>query len=147
MFDHWHPIRWETPASERVQLLLVSLTDQGGVLSIVVEDTRAPGHRRLLFTFRGVEAYRNVLEQYLLDLWEKFACSPDGLGCTWIVPSSPWLASLSTTLVHPEEITHYLIATQDDVIEVLSTKPPEICDAPPGRDGDIIGKSTHTYLS
>jgi hypothetical protein len=67
------------------------------------------------------------------------------LGWTKIVANSTWIAALSEAepsldLVYPK-LTHYMISTEDDVIEVLSPDPPDTKWVEPGSGPDVVGKS------
>ena len=124
--DH-EAIRWDTPVSDAQSLTMVSLIDQDG-LHITVED---PAWRRHRFTFRQVAAYRNILEEYRTS--EPGAS--EGAGWTMLFPHSPWLSELrkrEPLLDHFQPgCKHYVIATEDDVVDILSPDPPEICEIEP----------------
>ncbi|MET0400190.1 MAG: hypothetical protein ABW277_25595 [Longimicrobiaceae bacterium] len=125
--------RWETPVSDARSLRLVSLVDDGA-LRLTLEDAADPVRRRWTFVFASVPAYRNVREELRLGLWAGGA-GADRVGWTARVPGSPWLARLREAEplldVHHPGLVHFRIATEDDVIDVLSALAPEIEEAAP----------------
>ena len=134
--------RWETPVSDAASLAMVSLLDQDG-LHITLQDLRDPGRRRFRFSFERVPAYRNILEEYRTSERR----TGEGLGWTRIDPESAWLADLrrrEPLLDHFRPgCVHYVIVTEDDVLDVLSPEPPEIVEMPAARDEEAVpGKST-----
>lgn len=137
--------RWETPVSDARSLALVSLVDQGG-LHITVQDLRDSARRRFRFSFARVPAYRSILEEYRTS--ER---SPLGrTGWTRIDLSSHWLADLRRRQplfdVHAPGCRHYIIVTEDDVVDVPAPKAPEIVEvAPAAMDEPAPGKSTVLY--
>ena len=141
MADSWQEIRWEAAVSDAKSLAMVSLLDHDG-LHITVQDLRDPARRRYRFTFHRVPAYRNILEEYRTG--EPVA--PKGTGWTRVVPESPWLSELRKREplldVHSPACEHYVIVTEDDVIDVLSPEPPTIHEVEPGHpDENPPGKS------
>lgn len=138
--------RWQTPVSDAGSLAMVSLLDQGG-LHITVQDLKDPARRRYQFSFRDVPAYRNILEEYRMS-----EPPPAGAWAGWtrIDPRSAWLADLSAREplldVHRPGCVHYIIVTEDDVIDVLSPEVPAIVEiAPAASDEPAPGKSQVLY--
>ena len=124
---------------------MVSLVDHNG-LHITVQDLRDPKRRRYQFSFHRAPAYRNILEEY------RTSEPPAGgeLGLTVKVPESPWLKSFHQDEplleVHTPGCEHYVIVTEDDVIDVLSPEPPEILEIEPAAaDEPLPGKSRILY--
>ena len=141
--------RWETPVSAAKSLAMVSLLDNGN-LSITVQDLRDPERRRFCFTFKNYPAYRNMLEEYQTSLWEEVKDESGEAGWTRIIRESRWLASLKETEPFLEEsnpgLLHYMICTEDDVVEILSNEPPEVIEVEPAAEGEKTpGKSTVYY--
>jgi hypothetical protein len=139
--------RWQTPVSDARSLAMVSLLDRDG-LHITLEDLRDPVRRRFKFVFRRVAAYRNILEEY------RTTEPPLSRGAGWTVtlPNSPWLAELraeqSLLDVHSPGCRHYVIVTEDDIIDILCPEPPEIVEVEPAKaDEDPPGKSRVLYHS
>src|SRR5258706_1131662 len=124
--------RWQTPVSDARSLATVALIDREG-LHITVQDLRDPARRRFEFVFRNVAAYRNLLEEF------RGSDPPmtHDAGWTRTVPDSPWLTELRTKEplldVHMPGCQHFVIATEDDVIDVLSPDQPEIQEVEPTK--------------
>ena len=148
MYEDWNVERWETPVSDAKSLFMVSLIDEGG-LAITLQEARDPLPRRFCFTFSNYPAYRNILEEYRTELWQRLNNAQNKLGWTLIVRDSPWIAVFRKTeplleVFNPNPI-HYMICTEDDVIEVLSSKPPEIRGIEPKNQRESVGKSQVYY--
>ena len=145
MYEGWGFERWETPVSDLDSIAMVSLVDDGR-LKITVEDLRDTARPRWRFTFRQAPIYRNILEEYRLELWELVHAGGERKGWTVMVPSSPWLAQLKEKEplieVHHPNLLHFQIGTEDDVIDVLSPEEPLIESVEPASPGDPTpGKS------
>lgn len=125
--------RWETPISDARSLRLVTLVDDGA-LRLTLEGAGDPARRRWTLVFVGVAAYRNVREELRMGLWAG-SVGADRVGWTARVPGSPWLARLREAEplldVHHPGLVHFRVATEDDVIDVLSAHAPEIREAAP----------------
>ena len=138
-------LRWDTPVSDAGSLAMVSLLDQDG-LHITLRDLRDPTRRRYRFTFREVAAYRNILEEYRLSE----PPVPEGTGWTRLFSQSPWLRELRQREplldVHTPNCQHYVIVTEDDVVDILSPIAPEIREVEPALPEDRSpGKSRILY--
>lgn len=139
--------RWHTPVSDAQSLAMVSLLDQNG-LHMTLDDLQDPARRRFKFVFRRIAAYRNILEEYRMSE----SSPPHGTGWTVTVSDSPWLAELWTEEplldVHSAGCLHYVIVTEDDVIDILCPKPPEIVEVAPAKaDENPPGKLRILYHS
>lgn len=148
MYEDWTVQRWNTPVSDWMRVLLVHLVDDGA-LSVLLEETGRPGHRRFRIRFPRFIAYRNIMEEYRTELWKKFNCGPKlGLGSTWIVTNSSWASSVvgQYPLIPLRDVTHYFIGTEDDVIEVLAIEAPELSEAPVVDGKQRLGKAEHYYM-
>jgi hypothetical protein len=148
LYDNWVFERWDTPVSDAQSLALVSLTDVQGTLSIVLEDQRHPQRHRFQVDFTRYPGYRNLLEEYRLELWDALA-GTTATGWTLLVVVSPWIAEIKQhesllDVLYPN-LKHYLISTEDDVIEVLSDETPTIYPIIPARDVPPTDKSTVFY--
>ena len=144
MYEGWQFEDWQTPVSKAKSLQMVSLVDDVK-LSILLQDLQDSQRRRFRFTFENYPAYRNINESYRTELWRLL---PGGktknLGWTFIVTDSPWIASFSqeTLLYVFPTLVHYVISTEDDVIEILSPELPEIIEIEPQADPEPLpGKS------
>lgn len=126
MYKDWKVERWNTPVSDERLLGMVSLVDDGQ-LTIVVEDTL---NRQFRFIFTDYPAYRNIMEEYRTELWRKLY--DKNLGSTLLIVESQWIASFRATEplleVHHPNLTHYMICTVNDVVEVLSSGNPKIVE-------------------
>jgi hypothetical protein len=148
--EDWVVDRWETPFSDLESLVMVSLLDDGQ-LTVTVEDARSKPRRRWRITFAHAPVYQNVLEEYRLELWARIAAeAPVGHGCTLRIPDSPWLRELREREplidVLDPGLLHWQIATEDDVIDVLSSESPLVEEIEPAAEGEApAGKSTVYY--
>ena len=132
MYEEWHLRKRETPMSDAKHLFTDSLTDKDGLLQIEVGDyMNNKPISRYKITFQNYPAYRNILEEYRLNLWKRRAdaVNSDAKGWTLFVDDSPWIREFDhepLLAVLNAESQHYLISTENDVIEVLSNRPPTI---------------------
>ncbi|HYE19344.1 MAG TPA: hypothetical protein VEA69_12920 [Tepidisphaeraceae bacterium] len=83
-------------------------------------------------TFRRCPAYRNIMEEFRLALWGHLDATGQRCGWTFTVVGSPWIASFRPAeplldLYFPG-LAHYVITTEDDVVEVLADAPPRFED-------------------
>jgi len=123
---------------------MVSLLDDGA-LSVTVEDVRGDTRARFAFVFGRCFGYRNVLEEYRTLDWPN-ETTTGGLGWTRVVQDSGWIAELQREplfeLHGGRSAVHYVILTEDDVIEVLSMDPPRVhALGPTPPDAPRAGKS------
>ena len=124
MYENWKFERWETPVSNERDLGMVSLTDDGEILTIVINT----GEKHVRFVFTDYPAYRNIQELYRTELWNKLY--QRNLGSTLIIPESEWIEAFRhdrelLDVYHPN-VVHYMINTDDSCVEVLAGEPPEI---------------------
>jgi hypothetical protein len=150
VYAGWKFNRWETPVSDLASLAMVSLVDDG-MLKITVEDLQDPNRRRWQFTFEHAPIYRNILEEYRLELWRRVRTDDNPMGWTVTIPSSPWLSEFrqGEPLIdaHYPELCHYQIGTEDDVIDILSPEPPlieTVVDADRGETKPGKSRVLHT---
>ncbi|MEM8882690.1 MAG: hypothetical protein AAGD14_01315 [Planctomycetota bacterium] len=133
MYENWLAERWSTPFSDADTLVMISLVDDGS-LQLVLEND----HTRWSVRFEHVVAYRNLLEEYRLELWQRRDEIGSPRGWSWRLTRSDWLDELRERepLVdtHAPEAVHYLIATQDDVVEVFTAEPPIIDEVGSAED-------------
>ena len=148
MYEDWAAERWETPFHDVESLVMVSLIDDGS-LEVVLEDARGEARNRWSVCFEQVVAYRNILEEYRLALWSRREEIGAPRGWSWRLTSSDWLGALreseSLIDVHAKDARHYLIATEDDVIEVFTPEEPRIEDLGSAGDAPVAGKSVVYY--
>ena len=127
---------------------MVSLVDEGSV-KVTVEDVRSATRDRFAFVFDRCFGYRNLLEEYQTREWAATDASAMKLGWTWIVRDSGWLAELQREplfeLHGGQSAVHYVIVTEDDVVEVLSKDVPRIValggtppEAPPAGKSRVL---------
>jgi hypothetical protein len=126
MYEGWLITRWETPVVDVDRLLLVSLIDANRELTLILEESGKADRPRWRVRFRRCPAYRNIDEAYRTDLWRHLDESRQRCGRTFLVQESPRLASWGTVYLHDmiPSVQHYVIATGDDVVEVLSGDEP-----------------------
>jgi len=133
-YTDWQIEKWSSPVSECDNLFLESLFDGKRLNDYRLEILLTTGDRddspKYQFTFDAYPAYRNIVEEYRLELWTHLDNTKQRCGWTYTVPDSPWISELhrSEPLLSENYPTlrHWVIATWDDVVEVLSPTPPEI---------------------
>jgi hypothetical protein len=139
-----------TPVSDVGSLALVHLHDNNRGLEIVVEAPRKPQRPRWSLTFSVYPAYRNVPEELRLALWRHLDATSQVSGHTFEVVNSPWLSAFRASEplvdVHFPKLRHFVVTTEDDVIEVLSPEPPKVLELGPApADALPAGKSEVFY--
>lgn len=145
VYEGWRFERWETPISDLRSVAMVSLVDDGS-LHLTIESLRDPGRARWRFSFKQAPVYRNILEEFRMELWPLVHSGGPRKGWTLRVPDSPWANDLRARepvleVSHPV-LHHFLITTEDDVIDVLSPAEPQIRQVAPGtKDDPAPGKS------
>lgn len=149
-YEAWKVRRWQTPFSDIRSITMATLTDNNQVLEIVLEATREEARPRWAVRFKIYPVYRNIMESYRLKLWKHLDETGQRCGHTFTVEDSPWLVHF-----HDEEpllavsfpaLEHFVITTEDDVVEVLSPEAPEVeflGYAPEGAE--LPGKSDVFY--
>lgn len=125
LYQEWKFTRWETPVSDVQHLFMVSLVDAKGQLTINL--STFPEKFQYELTLNRYPAYRNILEEYRLELWAALT-GAQATGYTLIVADSPWIEELKEhepllSVLHPQ-LRHYIISTSDDVIEILTDEEP-----------------------
>jgi hypothetical protein len=134
MYETWRLTRWDTPMSHAPSLrmeYLLDRQDEGGMLEIGLQSVSASERIRYRITFVRYPAYRNVAERYRLELWtlRDAVSSAAAMGWTMIIADSPWIQEFADEpllLALNENLVHYMVTTEDDVIEVLTNQPPKI---------------------
>ena len=134
--------RWETPLSDAKSVQMVSLYDNSNELIIILEDVRSPNRNRTQITFKCFAGYQNILEEYrVLEKWNIV-----GYGWTVIATQSPWSKKLKKepcVKINHENGKHYIIVTEDDVIDVYTSEDPIIENLGPTNPNESpAGKST-----
>jgi hypothetical protein len=129
LYEQWIVQRWETPVSDFRELAMVSLVDSDGLLKITLEAFREVGRPRWSFIFDQYPAYRNILEEYRYRLWNHLSTTSQRCGATFCVVNSPWIENLineENLDIYHSKARHFILITEDDVIEVLSSGEPEV---------------------
>lgn len=149
MYKGWQVSDWRSPVAEVDRLLMVSLTDENRELVIVLEGSWVPGRPRWRVRFRPYSGYRNLDERYRGDLWQWLHDSSQGCGGTFIVEEDPPFASWGTDYLKGFEPStkHFVVCTEDDVIEVLSSAWPTWEAIEPAAPESLLpGKSQHLFV-
>jgi len=131
MYENWICRRWETPISDRLASM-EALTDSDGLTLLVSAARPGERSRRYTFFFERPAGYRNLLEEYRTELWNLFL-ETSRPGSTFTVENSPWIEEIASRepllMVHDRDVVHYVIAMDDVVVEILSSRPPTISPA------------------
>lgn len=121
-YNSWKPKNWETDLPESNDLFFEYLSDSEKGLVITLSNNK---DHKFEIIFDNYPAYRNILEEYRLNLWAIKDERWSDLGSTWTVDNSDWLEQLQKDeplIVHHEkQLKHYIIITQSAVIEILSS--------------------------
>lgn len=149
MYEGWRISRWESSVVDQNRLRMVSLTDDNLELVLLLESPQMPDRQRWQVRFRQYAGYRNIDEAYRLGLWQWLDDSDQRCGFTFTVQESPQFASWAADYLHAvaPEVRHYVIATEDDVVEVLAAVEPIWEAADPAQpDSPLPGKAKHLYI-
>jgi hypothetical protein len=150
MYDNWTVTRWETPVVDIRRLLLVSLVDANHELTLILEASSSQCRARWRVRWRRYPGYRNLDEAFRTQLWQRLDESGQRCGWTFTVEETPPLASWDSSGYLAgmwSGARHYVIATDDDVVEILSDEAPTWETLPPAAvDEPPAGKSTHLYM-
>ena len=115
-FTEWSPVEVNAPT-----VSLQSLGDDHDGLVVRVEDAE----RTIEISFGIAVAFRSTLEESCVDFWRQFHDAIPKPSPFWIVEDSVWLGSFSEAdLCHHPGAKHYLIVTDDERIDVISSRDP-----------------------
>lgn len=124
-------VNWQTVLSFFKRLEVLELRDDG---VLVVEIHALDNGRIYELVSERNEAYANINESYQNRLW---ANKPDTIGNSFCIEKSSWIASLEedpvfSDLIKDAEspIRHFVLATMDDVIHILSFDEPTVREKP-----------------
>jgi hypothetical protein len=124
--DHLTLHRWPTPCSDAADLYFHRLIDEGNQLLIAVRDDK------LIYEFCFVPGPYQVADEAHLRSYQIEARpekESDAQGWTYLVTDSTWAKSFNQGTLEvffPDGYQHYLIATWDSCLDILSNQPPTI---------------------
>ena len=121
--------RWETPVVGALELRIISVVEDGELLVTVAEPSNLDRYRlRFRFQCGTYVTYRSTD-----DLHSRYLINAKYEGerpCrTFVAEQSEWKQAISLECGmsgQDASLRHYVIWTDDDCIEVLALKPPEI---------------------
>ena len=125
MYKDWKIKNWETPLAHS-NFSLKSLFDNLKKLEITVENSNS--EYVISFEYQ-YPVYRNILGTYRLELWSYLKDNYPNHTSTFIVENSSWInyfVESEILLDVHENIKHFVIASERDVVEVLSPVSPNI---------------------
>jgi hypothetical protein len=128
-YQDWECARWETPLSN-VQSIIIESMRTGGGLEVTADlSTAMASVPKIKIDFGKCMAFRAVEEGYMNALWGRFA-KTDNPGRTFIVEESSWILELaeqdSLFAALCTDARHYVIASDAEVLEVITKFPPRI---------------------
>ena len=125
----WKCLRWETPISDAKSLMMELLHVSGKVEIILDSSNVFHSSPNVKIIFDQSEAFRSLQESYMNPLWGTFA-KTGSPGRTFIVEDSPWISELAeqdSLFAHlSKDARHYVIATDAEVVEIISRYLPSI---------------------
>jgi hypothetical protein len=125
-YKSWKFRRWDTPLDDSRDVALKELRTCERDVSLVLD----AGGALFEFVFREVVAYRNIVERYRLELWEVLGAQLPERGWALEIEAPNWASELkeSEPLVQPfhPALRHFMICTDEDVLEILTERTPEI---------------------
>ena len=127
MYQGWQIEKWGTPLSEVTNPVFESLVQDKEALKIEIIGNNS---QRWLFLFNShCPAYRSVDEIYKMELWSYLAQTNQRFGATFIVKNSSWVKHYQKSKFLTNRIPdleHYVITTDNNIIEILTDKKPQI---------------------
>ncbi len=122
-------VRWETPVSD-ANVLMMKLCSHNGDLDITLDPSSvSETQREIQIGFRNVSAFRCILEKFKTELWNGHSAN-ERLGRTFTIENSPWIGELEASepifSALNNDTRHYVIATDWDVVEILSSHAPVV---------------------
>jgi hypothetical protein len=139
-----HYKKWDTPVSHVKSLVMESLVDMRD-LEVTLIDARGAERKRYLFRFSRVPTYRSVLEQYSLNIDPGLSGRQKELGWTRIIDDSDWVNKMEQEegliTVDFKKLIHYVIATEDGIVEILCENEVEIIELESLKEGETVGKT------
>lgn len=123
----WKCSRWETPVSDAQGLMMELLLLQGRLEVALDSSSEFSSAPNVKIIFSKAMAFRSLQESYMNVLWGKFAKNGSP-GRTFFVEESPWISEIAQQddlfAEMCKEARHYVIATDMEVLEVISKFPP-----------------------
>ena len=127
---------WKTPLEFCNRIRMKQLLDNGELYIRFIDVSSGGKEFEYEFHFENFSAYRSTDESYLNGLW---SLRTEGIGYTFVINNSKWVKELMIDPVFQDNcggIIHYVVATLDEGVEVLSKKPPIIT---PPHSGQVAG--------
>jgi hypothetical protein len=130
MQENWLSVRWETPVSD-AKGLMMKLCCHDGDLDITLDRSSVSEVLDdIQLVFKKVVAFRSILERFRTELWN-YQLVHGRPGRTFIIDNSPWISELQASdpvfaSLNIPNVRHYVIATDWDVLEILSSHAPVV---------------------
>lgn len=124
--------RWNTPVSDVSRLWVYSLNYNGTLLVSCGYESNGV-EKKLNITFGERPIFRDIQEEFMSPLWETIFSGPEKIGWTFILEQSRWLQELEKDGIFfgtMKGCKHYVISTEDDVIEVITKNEPIFTEVP-----------------
>jgi len=122
-------VSWNTPVSDE-NFLLVDMQYEDCCLKLSLDPSiDGFNKKKTKITFSKVASFKITSERYMNYMWNEISES-GACGRTLFVENSEWIQNLSSSdglfALFEKNPTHYLILTDNEVIDVLSSNYPEI---------------------
>lgn len=117
-FLEWKPVQ-DLPR----RFVSASLRYEEDELQVILH---SENRRNLCLSFGRALAFRSIVEECRLNDDSRCPAVSFGNGPCWIVENSSWLASFSDAdRIHYPNLTHYLLESGDQCVDVLALEQPQ----------------------
>jgi hypothetical protein len=119
-------IKWNTAVSNASRLWMSKLIYDGS-LTIMCGAILSNEQKEIEVSFGERPIFRDIQEEFMSPLWQIIFSPQNKIGNTFILEQSRWLEDLNRDEIFAgtmKDCRHYVLATEDDVIEVVTANEP-----------------------